>query len=115
MGFHGFFFFSSKSPHSGNPSAPSSFSGWEKSHRGPLKVVLVEHTQPSQGFTSGFSVRVGEAKASGGDEPRVHIRIAGASLHKNHRVAPKGATGDVFSVGVLRRFHNPNAFQAEQQ
>jgi hypothetical protein len=86
---------------------------WEKSHRSPLKVVPVEHTQPSQGFTGGLSIGVGEAKARGGDEPRVHIRVTSAPLHKNHHIASKGASGDVFSVGILWWFHNPNAFQAE--
>jgi hypothetical protein len=82
---------SSESSHSGNPSASSSFSRWEKSHRSPLKVVLVDHTQSSQGFTGGLSVSVREAKARGGYEPGVHIRVAGAFPTKiimSHRRMP---------------------------
>ena len=41
-------------------------------------MMLVDHTQASQGFTGGFSVGVWEAKASGGDELGVHVRVAGA-------------------------------------
>jgi hypothetical protein len=77
-------------------------------------VSPVEHTQPAQGFTGGLSIGVGETETNGGDEPRVHIRVADASLHKNHHVAPKGASGDVLTVGILRWFHNPDSFQAEQ-
>ena len=41
-------------------------------------MMLVDHTQTSQGFSGGFSVGVWEAKASGGDEPGVHVRVEGA-------------------------------------
>ena len=40
-------------------------------------MVLVDHTQASQGFSDGLSVGIWEAKASGGDEPGVHVRVAG--------------------------------------
>jgi hypothetical protein len=76
-------------------------------------MVLVDHTQSSQGFTGGLSVGVREAKARGGDESGVHIRVAGAFSHKDHHVALKGALGGVFSVGILWWFHNSDAFQAE--
>ena len=45
-------------------------------------MMLVDHTQTSQGFTGSFSIGVREAKASGGDEPRVHVRVAGALSHE---------------------------------
>ena len=76
-------------------------------------MMLVDHTQTSQGFTGGFSVGVREAKASGGDEPRVHVRVAGALSHENHRIAPKSAPGVVLPVDVLQCVHNSDAFQAE--
>jgi hypothetical protein len=61
----------------------------------------------------GFSVGVREAKARGGDEPRVYIRVTSAFSHKDHHVAPKDALGGVFSISILRRFHDSDAFQAE--
>jgi hypothetical protein len=54
-------------------------------------VVLVDHTQSSQGFTGGLTVGVREAKARGGDEPGVHIRVASAFSTKtimSHRRVP---------------------------
>ena len=41
-------------------------------------MMLVDHTQASQGFSGGLSVGIWEAKASGGDEPGVYVRVAGA-------------------------------------
>ena len=41
-------------------------------------MVLVDHTQTSEGFTGGFPVGIRETKSSGGDEPGIHIRVAGA-------------------------------------
>jgi len=76
-------------------------------------MMLVDNTQTSQGFLGGFSVGVWEAKASGGDEPGFHVRVAGALSHKNHYVTPTGAPGVVLRVGVLRWVHNSDAFQAE--
>jgi hypothetical protein len=76
-------------------------------------VVLVDHTQSSQGFTGGLSVSVREAETRGGDEPGVHIRVTGAFSHKDHHVTPKDALGGVFSVDILWWFHNSDAFQAE--
>jgi len=76
-------------------------------------MMLVDHTQTSQGFMGGLSVGVREAKASGGDEPGVHVRIEGASSHKDHHVAPKSAPGVVLPVDVLWWVHNSDAFQAE--
>ena len=76
-------------------------------------MMLVNHTQTSQGFTSGFSVGVWEAKAGGGDELGVHVRVAGAFSHKNHHVASKSAPGVVVPVDILWWVHNSDAFQAE--
>ena len=76
-------------------------------------MVLVDYTQTSQGFTGGFLVGVREAKASGGDEPRVHVRVADALSHEDHHVAPKSAPSVVLPVDVLRCVHNSNTFQAE--
>ena len=76
-------------------------------------MVLVDHTQTSQGFTGGFSVGVGETKSSGGDESGIHIRVAGALSHENHYVAPKSAPGVVLPVDVLWWVHNSDTFQAE--
>ena len=45
-------------------------------------MVLVDHTQTSESFTGGFPVGVRETKSSGGDEPGIHIRVAGAPSHK---------------------------------
>ena len=75
-------------------------------------MMLVDHTQTSQGFSGGFSVGVWEAEASGGDEPGVHVRVAGALSHEDH-VAPKSAPGVVLPVDVLWWVHNSDAFQAE--
>ena len=75
-------------------------------------MMLVDHTQTSQGFTGGFSVGVREAKASGGDEPRVHVRVAGALSYEDHHGAPKSAPRVVLPVDVLRWVHNTDAFQA---
>ena len=76
-------------------------------------MMLVDHTQASQGFSGSISVSVWEAKASGGDEPGFHVRIAGAFSHEDHHVAPKGAPGVVLPVDVLWWVHNSDAFQAE--
>ena len=76
-------------------------------------MVLVDHTQSSQGFTGGFSIGVWEAKASGEDEPGVHVRVADAFSHEDHQVAPKSALGVVLPVDVLQCFHNSDAFQTE--
>ena len=76
-------------------------------------MMLVDHAQTSQGFLGGLSVGVWEAKASGGDEPGFHVRIASAFPHEDHHVAPKGAPGVVLPVDVLRWVHNSDAFQAE--
>jgi len=73
-------------------------------------MMLVDHTQTSHGFMGGLSVGVREAKASGGDEPGVHVRIAGVSSHKDHHVAPKSAPGVVLPVDVLWWVHNSDAF-----
>ena len=76
-------------------------------------MMLVDHTQTLQGFTGGFSVGVKETEASGGDEPGVHVRVAGAFSHEDHHVAPKSAPGVVLPVDVLWWVHNSDAFQAE--
>ena len=76
-------------------------------------MVLVGHTQTSQGFSGGLSVGVREAKAGGGDESGVHVRVAGALFHKNHNVTPKSAPGVVLPVDVLWWVHHSDAFQAE--
>ena len=76
-------------------------------------MMLVDHTQESQGFSGGLSVGIWEAKASGGDEPGVHVRVAGALSHKDRHVAPKSAPGVILSVDVLWWVHNSDAFQAE--
>ena len=78
-------------------------------------MVLVDHTQTSEGFTGSFSVGVGETKSSGGDEPGFHIRIAGAFSHEDHHIAPESAPGVVLPVDVLWWVHHSNAFQAEYQ
>src|SRR6185312_2245522 len=95
------FFFSSKSSHPSNPCASSTFSRREKSHRSPLEVMPVDHAEASQGFVGGFSIGVRKAKTSGGDEPRVHIWVAGASCHEDHQVAPKSALGVVLPIKKL--------------
>ena len=76
-------------------------------------MMLVDHTQASQGFLGGLSVGVCEAKASGGDEPGVHVRVASVFSYEDHHVAPKGAAGVVLPVDVLWWVHNSDAFQAE--
>ena len=76
-------------------------------------MMLVNHTQASQGFSGSLSVGVWEAKASGGDEPEFHVGIAGALAHEDHHVAPKGAPGVVLPVDILRWVHNSDAFQVE--
>ena len=76
-------------------------------------MMFVNHTQTSQSFSGGLSVGVWEAKASGGDGPWFHVRIAGPFSLEDHQVAPKGAPGVVLSVNVLRWIHNSKAFQAE--
>ena len=77
-------------------------------------MMLVDHTQTSQGFSGGlsggFSVGVWEAKASGGDEPGFHVRIAGAFSHEDHHVAPESAPGVVRPVDVLWWVYNSDAF-----
>ena len=77
--------------------------------------MLVDHTQTLQDFSAGFSVGVRDAKASGGDEPGVYVRVAGVSSHENHHVAPKSALGVVFPVDILWWVHHSDAFQAEYQ
>ena len=76
-------------------------------------MMFVNHTQTPQGFSGGLSVGVWEAKATGGDEPGFHVRIAGALSHEDHHVTPKGAHGVVLLVDVLRWVHNSDAFKAE--
>ena len=76
-------------------------------------MMLVDHTQASQGFSGGLSVGMWEAKPSGGDEPGVHVRVAGAFSHEDHHVAPKSAPGVVLPVDVFWWVHNSDAFQAE--
>ena len=76
-------------------------------------MMLVDHTQTSQGFSGGLSVGVREAKASGGDEPGFHVRVAGALSHEDHHVAPKSASGVVLPVDVLWWVYNSDAFQTE--
>ena len=76
-------------------------------------MMLVDHTQASQGFSGSLSVGIWEAKASGGDEPGVHVKVAGAFSHEDHQVAPKSALRVVLPVDVLRCVHNSNVFQAE--
>ena len=76
-------------------------------------MMLVDHTQTSQGFSGGLSVGVWEAKASGGDEPGFHVRIAGTLSHEDHHVTPKGAPGVVLPVDVLWWVHNSDAFNGE--
>ena len=78
-------------------------------------MMFVNHTQTSQGFSGGLSVGVWEAKASSGDELGVYVRVAGASSHENHHVAPKSAPGVVLPVDVLWWVHNSDAFQGEYQ
>ena len=64
-------------------------------------MMFVNHTQTSQGFSGGFSAGVREAKASGGDESGLHVRIAGAFSHEDHHVAPKRAPRVLLPVDVL--------------
>ena len=78
-------------------------------------MMLVNHAQASQGFSGGFLGVVREAKASGGDEPGVHVGVAGALSHKDHHVAPKSAPGVVLPVDILWWVHHSDAFQAEYQ
>ena len=75
--------------------------------------MLVDHTQASQGFSGGLSIGIWKAKASGGDEPGVHVRVAGAFSNEDHHVAPNSAPGVVLPVDVLWCVHNSDAFQAE--
>ena len=76
-------------------------------------MMFVNHMQTSQGFLGGLSVGVWEAKASGGDKPGLHVRIAGALSHEDHHVTPKGALGVVLPVDVLWCVNNSDAFQVE--
>ena len=73
-------------------------------------MMLVDHSQASQGFSGGLSVGIWEAKAGGGDEPGVHVRVVGAFSHEDHYVAPKSAPGVVLPVDVLWWVHNSDAF-----
>ena len=75
-------------------------------------MVLVDHTQASQSFSGGLSVGIWEAKASDGDEPGVHVRVAGAFSYEDHHVAPKSAPRVVLPVDVLWWVHDSDAFQA---
>ena len=76
-------------------------------------MMLVDHMQASQGFSGGLLVGIWEAKAYGGDEPGVHIRVVGALSHEDHHVTPKSAPGVVLPVDILWWVHNSDAFQAE--
>ena len=76
-------------------------------------MMLVDHTQMSQGFSGSLSIGVWKAKASGGDEPGVHVRVAGAFSYEDHHVAPKSAPGVVLPVDVLWWVHHSNVFQAD--
>ena len=78
-------------------------------------MMFVDHLEPSQGFTGGFPIGIRETESSGGDEPRVHIRVVGASCHEDHQVAPKSALGVVLPIEKLWWVHNSDAFQAEYQ
>ena len=78
-------------------------------------MMLVDHTQASQGFSDGLSVGIWEAKAHGGDEPGVHVRVAGALSHEDHHGASKSAPGVVLPADVLWWVHHSDAFQAEYQ
>ena len=73
-------------------------------------MMFVNHMQMPQGFSGDLSVGVWETKASGGDEPGVHIRVAGAPCYEDHQVTPKSALGVVLPVKKLWRVHNSNAF-----
>ena len=48
-------------------------------------------------------------ESSGGDEPRIHIGVAGASCYEDHQVTPKSALGVVLSVKKLWWIHNSDA------
>ena len=69
-------------------------------------MMLVDHTQMSQGFSGGLSVGVWEAKG-------FHVRVAGALSHEDRHVTSKGAPRVVLPVDVLWWVHNSDAFQAE--
>ena len=77
--------------------------------------MFVDHSEPSQGFTGSFPIGIREMESSGGDEPRVHIRVAGASCYEDHQVTPKSALGVVLSIEKLWWIHNSDSFQAEYQ
>ena len=76
-------------------------------------MMLVDHTQTSQGFSGDLLVGVWDAKASGEDELEFHVSIAGTHSHKDHYVTPTGAPGVVLPVDVLWCVHNSDVFQAE--
>ena len=76
-------------------------------------MMLVDHTQTSQGFSGGLSVGVWEAKASGEDEPGFHVRIADVFFPRRSSCHIKGAPGVVLPVNALWWIHNSDAFQAE--
>ena len=78
-------------------------------------MMSVDHSEPSQGFTGGFPIGIRETESSGGDEPRVHIRVASASSYEDHQITPKSALGVVLPVDKLWWVQNSNAFQAEYQ
>ena len=73
-------------------------------------MMFVNHTQTSQGFLGSLLVDVREAKASGGDEPGFHGRVAGALSYEDYHVTPKGAPGVVLPVDVLWWVHNSETF-----
>ena len=77
--------------------------------------MFINHTQTSQGFSGSLSVGVWDAKASGGDEPGFHVRIAGALPYKDHYVTPKGVPGVVNPPEYTYREYNSNAFQTVKQ
>ena len=78
-------------------------------------MMSVDHSELLQGLTGGFLIGIREMESSGGDEPRVHIRVAGAPCYEDHQVTPKSAPGVVLPVKKLWRIHNSDAFQAEYQ
>ena len=80
-----------------------------------LKMMLVDHSQASQGFSRSLPVGVWETKASGGDKPGCHIRKMGAFSHEENQVTPRGSPGVVLPVDVLRCILNSKTFQAEEK
>jgi hypothetical protein len=66
-------------------------------------VLLINHSQLSQGLPSSLGVGVSEAKSSGGDEPGFYVGVERASFHEDQQLTSTGAVAFVLPIDELRR------------